>query len=814
MNKFYTALVVMLSICTFAFAKPNPDRNGSISGTVIDKNLQEAIPYVSVIIKDLNGEIITGGITDDLGEFTIEDIPDGKSNLFIQYIGYKTYTAEIEISKGSRKLKLGRIELEEDVEALDEVVVRAETSTIQQKLDRKVITVGKDLVTAGPTASDIMNNLPSVNVNPQTGEISMRGNSNVQVMVDGKLTNVPIAQLLKQIPSTAIKQVELITNPSAKYNPEGMSGIINIVLHKNVKLGVNGSASVGLTYEKQAKFNGSLDLNYRNGKFNIYGNYANNVSKNENYGHIYRPLDNSEQKFFFLDDSKSNIFKVGLDFYLNDNSTISFFTTQNLYEGKFSGDVDILYYDDPQFNQGQLFSSDGDNTSSTYNFDYKRDFEKEGHNIELEANYNDYNSDDAADFRFSGAAPIPNYEDFIDVESERLTMNLDYVNPLTETSKLELGAEARLYNTNQDYNSTGLSYNSIGDLIPTPSTKFDYTRDIYSAYATYGNKYEKWSYQAGLRVETVEVIADTNAVRSFSNDYVELYPSAYATYTPTEKNQYQVSYSRRVDRPGISQVNPIREWSTPLISSFGNTELQPQFTNSIEVNYTRSLEKGSITGGVFYRSINDEINRAVFIDRTNYNRVILTYDNFDNTSAYGVEVSSNYKPTKWWSFNASFDLYSQTQTGITETLQDPGDNPPTEEDIITQKVEVDNVAWNFRMFNNFSVTKNLTLSAFGFYRGENKGLQFEVEPMYFVNLGARYNLWDGKGTFSINYNDVFNTMKFAFEGSSPYPQHGEFNWESNTVYVGLSYRFGGGKYRAKSRKRRDDNEKSGSGGLF
>ncbi len=814
MNKFYTALVVMLSICTFAFATPNPDRNGSISGTVIDKNLQEPIPYVSIVIKDLNDEIITGGITDDLGEFTIEDLPEGKSKLYIQYIGYKTFTTEIEISKGSRKLQLGRIELEEDVEALDEVVVRAENSTIQQKIDRKVITVGKDLVTAGPTASELMNNLPTVNVDPQTGDISMRGNSNVQVMVDGKLTNVPIAQLLKQIPSTAIKQVELITNPSAKYNPEGMSGIINIVLHKNVKLGVNGSASVGLTYQEQAKFNGSLDLNYRNGKFNIYGNYANNVSKNENYGNIYRPDDNSEQNFFFLDDSKSNIFKAGIDFYLNDKNTISVFTTQNLYDGKFNGDVDIQYYDDPEFNQSQLFSSDGGNTSSTYNFDYKRDFEKEGHNIELEANFNTYKSEDDAIFKFSGASPIPNYEDFVDVDSERLTVNLDYVNPLTETSKLELGAEARLYNTIQDYSSTGFSYNSNGNLTPTPNTEFDYTRDIYSAYATYGNKYEKWSYQAGLRVETVEVKADTNTVRSFSNDYVELYPSAYVTYTPTEKNQYQVSYSRRVDRPGISQVNPIREWSTPLISSYGNTQLQPQFTNSVEANYTRSLEKGSITGGVFYRSINDEINRAVFIDRTDFNKVILTYDNFDNTSAYGVEVSSNYKPTKWWSFNISFDLYSQTQTGITETLDNSGNTPPTEDDIITQKIEVDNVAWNFRMFNNFSVTKNLTLSAFGFYRGENKGLQFKVEPMYFVNLGARYNLWDGKGTFSINYNDIFNTMKFAFEGSNPYPQEGAFNWESNTVYVGLSYRFGGGKYRAKSRKRRDNDEKSGSGGLF
>ena len=317
----------------------------------------------------------------------------------------------------------------------------------------------------------------------------------------------------------------------------------------------------------------------------------------------------------------------------------------------------------------------------------------------------------------------------------------------------------------------------------------------------------------GARVESVDVKADTNAVRSFSNDYVEIYPSAFLTYNPSEKNQYQLSYSRRVDRPGVSQINPIREWSSPLISSFGNTELQPQFTNSIEVNYTRSFEKGSITGGVFYRAISDEINRALFVDRTDLNKLILTYDNFDDTSAYGVELSGSYKPTKWWSFNSSFDLFSQIQSGFAESLDSDIENP-TDEDIVTEYGEANVVIWNFRMFNNFKVTKKLTLSAFAFYRGENKTLQFAIDPMYFVNVGARYSLWDGKGTFSINYNDIFNTMKFAFEGESPYRQTGEFNWESNTINVNLSYRFGGGKYRAKSRKRRDNDEKSGGGGVF
>ncbi|MFT5436405.1 MAG: iron complex outermembrane receptor protein [Ulvibacter sp.] len=614
------------------------------------------------------------------------------------------------------------------------------------------------------------------------------------------------------MPSTAIKQIELITNPSAKYNPDGMSGIINIILVKNATIGFNGNFNVGLTYEEREKFNSSLDMNYRNGKLNFFGSANTNNSKNVNFGNINRPADNSDQLIEILDTNNSNLFKVGLDFYLNEKNTVSFFTNQNLYSGNTLGTVNILYNDDFSRNQSQVFLSDGKSLSSQYNFNYKLDFEKEGSNIELEADYNNYDNDEDATFSFTGNSPIENYLDYADTGRESIIVNLDYVNPLTESTKLELGAEARVVDTQIDYASTGQTFNSSGVLSPTPSTAFKYKRDIYSVYATYGKTEEKWSYQLGARFETVDVKADTNTVRSFENDYIQVYPSAFLTYTPTEKNQYQLSYSRRVDRPGIDQVNPIREWSTPLISSFGNTDLQPQFTNSIEVNYTRNFEKGSITSGVFYRVINDEINRALFIDRTDLNKVILTFDNFDNTSAYGLELSSNYKPTKWWSFNASFDLYSQTQTGIAERLDNTTN--PTVNDIIIETFEVDNVAWNLRMFNNFKVTKDLSLSAFGLYRGKARTLQFNVSPMYFVNVGARYTLFDGRGTFSVNYNDIFDTMKFAFNGELPYEQVGEFNWESNTIYVGLSYRFGGGKYSAKKRKNRDDNEKSGSGGVF
>lgn len=828
MNKVFLLCAFLLSISVSANPTDHSEtKDGSISGRVMDATLNLPLPYVNVIIKNASNETITGSITKDDGTFDIKKIPEGKIIVSIQYIGFKTISKTIEIGKKVYDIKLGDIFLEEDVANLDEVTVVAEVTTIQQKVDRKVINVGKDLTTAGPTASDIMNNIPSINVDQQTGNISMRGNENVRVMVDGKYSNVPIAQLLKQIPSSSIKQIELITNPSAKYDAEGMSGIINIILHKNTNIGFNGNLNVGLTKEIYAKFNGSLDMNYRNGKFNFYGNFGSNSGKYLNEGIITRLDDNSMQKFDILNGNNSQLYKLGVDFYLNDTNTLSFFTNQNLSDGKGSGTSTIQYVNQPI--GLQFFNTESENISSQYNGVFKHKFKKEGEKLDFEVDYSIFDEDEFINNKFQDFIFPPDYSDFTNTDRNQTTINIDYENPLSEKAKLEFGAEVRLFNTNIDYYSTGLSVNENQDgipnngdeFIPTPATDFDYTRNIYSLYATYGKTFEKWSYQLGLRAESVQ--EDANALRqlqnsaentTFKNDYFQAYPSAFFTYSPSDKNSYQMSYSRRVDRPGIQQVNPIREFSTPLISSYGNTELQPQFTNSFELNYTRKMELGSITGGVFYRLVQDEINRAVFIDPIDINKTILTYDNFDNTTAYGLEVSSNLKPLKWWNFNLSFDLYSRAQKGITEFLSVPTEIA-TPDDIVRETVEVNNVVYNFRMFNNFSVTKKLNLSIFSMYRGKEDGLQFSSKPMFMVNTGLRYSFMeDQRATFSFNYSDIFNTAKYEFEGDRPTPMTGRFNWESNTWNIGFSYRFGGNQYRALQRKSRDKNENSGSGGLF
>lgn len=777
------------------------DSPGSISGKVVDKKSNQPLPYVNVIIKE-SAKFITGGITSDKGIFVIKNLELKNYTVEIQFMGYKTISRTANLSNNNKSIDLGSMTLEEDAIELKGVDIVSEKSTIEQKIDRKIINVGKDLISAGATAGEIMNNIPSVSVDPQTNAISLRGNSNVRVLVDGKPSNIDPSQLLQQIPSASIKQIELITNPSAKYNPEGMSGIINIVLNKNSKIGFNGSINNGVTFGKTPKVNSSLDLNYRSGKFNFYGNYGFNHGKNTNHGFIRSEETNKEnlQKFEFNNKNTSHLAKVGLDFYLNDNNTLSFYTNQSFFSGNGFGSTDVDYTNNTtNTDLLQLFDNKNKSNSQTYNFDYKLKFKKEGHNLELEVNYNKNNEPEDvfyADLNRNDLSLISSFTNDVETIGKNTIINLDYVNPLSETTKLELGLENRLEKTNNNLFRND-SYNS----------DFSYDRKIYSAYATLGKQWKKWSFQAGARLEQYNVEALFKEVSKpdgpFEDKILSLYPSSFLSYNPSEKNSFNLSFSRRVDRPSIGQVNPIREWSTPTIDSKGNPDLVPQFTNSYELNYTRKTKIGSITSGVFYRRIEDEITRVIFTNPENPNKQVLSFDNFNDNNAYGIEVSSNLDFKKWWSANISLDAYKKKVKGTIENT--PGN---------FEFVEVNATTFNARINNTFKATKDLRFQLFAMYRGEDLSLQFLREPMWKMDLGSSYNILKGKATISARFSDIFNSMHFAFNGDRPYKANGQFNWESQSVYVGFNYRFGTGKNKAIQRKQRDQNETQGGGGLL
>lgn len=803
--KFF--LFALLGVIATAQAQ----NSGTVTGKITEKSNNAPISYATVSLKD-NGKVVSGVNTDDNGDFTFKNLALKSYTIEIQYIGFRKYIGSVLLSE-NKKTAVLNVGLEEEITQLKGVNIISERSTIEQKIDRKVVTVGKDLTTAGASASDIMNNIPSVNVD-QDGKLSLRGNDNVRVLIDGRPSNIDPAQLLKQIPSTSIKKIELITNPSAKYNPEGMSGIINIILHKNANTGFNGSYSGGITFGQTAKYNQSLDLNYKTGKVNFFGNVGQNFGTYFNDGLIKRLDQDITQKLDIMNDNDSYLYKIGMDYLIDDHNTISIYTNQNKSNGKGFVNTDIDYNNVTDSDISNIFQKSrywGPEQVGTYNLAYKHIFKKEGHTLDFEANYSDNKETQNAAFD-TKVTNIDNtvgnviYEDYIKGTRKLSTLNVDYVNPLNDKTTLEAGAEARITRTDNNYITSNPGIAPADQI-----SNYTYDTDIYSAYVTFGQKFKKLSYQVGARFESYKVAANLNYGKDkFDDDYITLYPSAYLTYNLNEKNVLQLSYSRRVDRPSLEQTKPIREFSTPLVTSLGNPELRPQFTNSVEMNYTKTLEKGSFTAGVFVRSINDQISRILYPDETDPdgNKQIMTFTNYDHNTAYGFEVSFNYKITKWWDIQPSIDFSSINQQGVV-FLYDPAtktSNP------LERKITV--AAFNGRMNSNFKVNKRLSFLAFGFYRGAVDGLQNNSHEMYKMDIGSRYTLLDSKMNISVRFNDVFNTMKYAFDTVYPYPQTGQFSWESQTVYLGLTYNFGGAKIKNLQRKQREDNTSKGGGGMF
>lgn len=785
----YILLFFCLSFYPFYSYSQNSPSIGTIKGKVIERSSQESMPYVSVVVKSVpQNDIITGGITNENGQFTIGNVPFGTHTIEVQFIGYKTIRKTVTISKTNTSINLGAILLEEDTVALEGVEIIAERSTIAQKIDRKVISVGKDLITAGISASDIIGNIPSVSVN-QNGEISLRGNENVRVLVDGKPTNINATDVLQQIPSTAIKNIELITNPTAKYNPEGMSGIINIILKKNTNLGVNANVNTGVTFGETARYNNALGINYRAGKVNLYTNYGNRFGEQVTNGSVTRTDEKINQRTKNFNGNTSHLLKAGIDFYANDRNTLSFYTNQTRFNKPSDGLKSITFYNDETLNFTQKDDLNKDNITGTYNLDIKHDFKKDSHSIELEIDYNVFKNDNFYQYEFSGNSPFDDYSENIEDNKTNTTINLDYVNPVTETAKLEIGLETRLRETDNSYSATRTDLKT---------SKFSYDRNIHSFYTTWTQNHTKWLYNLGVRVEDYNVNTTFNELEAPSDVFkiklFNIFPSGFLKYNPdkNQKNTYQLSFSRRIDRPSLNQINPIRAISTPQIVIVGNPRLNPQFTNSVELNYNRKLEKGNVSVGTFYRKIKDEINRIGYFDSENPTLLVLDYTNFESNNAYGFEFLASYKPTSWWHFNGSFDVYARNQKGVIEN----------------ETIQVSNTLSNVKLNNTFKAFKDLSFQLFTVYRGPQKILQYERKDNIYTNIGARYSFAKGKGAFSLNFNDVFKTQRFAFEAYRTIKQVGEFKRDTQTIYLGLSYAFGGGKNKALKRKKRDKNVKA------
>jgi outer membrane receptor protein involved in Fe transport len=796
-------IIFVLSFQLFVSQNKNDKNIGSISGIILDIKTKQPIPYATIICKNTHQKTVNGGITNNVGKFSIHNLPLDSLSVLIQYIGYKTITKTILLTKLSPNINFKTIYLAEETNNLDEVIVETETSEMIQKIDRKVFNVGKDLSIAGTNSLELLENIPSIQVDYQNGSINLRGNSNVRILIDGKPSLLSPTRALEQIPSSSIKSVEIITNPSAKYNPEGMSGIINIILKKNTTIGFNGSFSVGIQHSINTRPNASLNANYRVGKLNFYGNYSLDFGKFETFSFFDRQDKDLKQDINFLDDSFTNYGKIGLDYYIDDKNTLSFYTTQSSTNTDFYVDTKIVNNSNLIFDAKNL--SEFRTRQATYNLDFKHNFSKKGEAIELEINYSK-STDPQQDFINENLNPIDktnNYNNVITNNSSLFLTNIDYTKPI-KNGQLELGLESRIQTAFNKINTTQeIQINANPTNQPKGNSELNYDRDIYAAYLNISKNYNKLSTQIGFRFEQFNLNGTFFNTQQANLEPVKdaifsVYPSAYITYSPSDKNQFQVGYSRRVDRPGIGQVTPIQEWTSPLSISVGDRNLLPQFTNSFEFNYTKSFKKGYFTLGTFYRKTQDVIGRIFSTDVQNVDRQILSYANYNSAESYGFEFSSRLKLNSWWVFRPSTNLYIQDNQGL-----------------VNGNLQVaNNTLFTARISNSFTATKKLRFSLSASYRGNNENVLTKIDDYFLVNVSARYKVLDGNGTITLRGTDIFDGYKLDFSTTNPFPQVGQFTLEYTSIFLGFTYNFGRGKNRERDRKYREENETQGSGGVL
>ncbi|MEL7146514.1 MAG: outer membrane beta-barrel family protein [Bacteroidota bacterium] len=755
----------------------------TIRGMVIDADSKAPVEFATVaMINNETDELITGTTTGLDGKFEI------KTNvrnvrLEVSFIGYKKKAIEDLNIKGNL-VDVGLIDLYADKELLEEVVVQGERSTTEFKLDKRVFNVGQDLSSSGASALEVLDNVPSVNVNIE-GEISLRGSTGVQVLINGKPSVLTSDQgnSLGTITADMIQQVEVITNPSAKYDAEGTSGIINIVIKKEERKGTNGSISVNTG----APHNHSVgvSLNHRTEKFNLFSQLGvgyrslPNDTRNVNEDRISGETLNSEGEEFRNENFYN--FTLGTDYRINDESVITI-------SGNFAYEIE----DQPSETNFQRTDANGnilqewvreEETSATnpkYQFDvqYKKDFkDNKDHDLIISALGSHFGKDLSSEFTETGLVNYPaSSTQLTDTEFKEteFTYKLDYTRPFSENTSLETGAQ---YNTNLVTNDFAVANLEEGVFVndPTFTNVFEYDQKVLAVYGTYAYESDQWGLKGGLRLEntdltTILVTTGEENIQNFTN----LFPSFFATYKISKTSSVQAGYSRRVARPRLWDLNPFFNIRNNFNIRTGNPDLQPEFTDSYEVTTMLDRRKASFNFSVYHRFTTDVVERvSIFENNVNITRPL----NIGTNRSTGIEVNSKYDAKDWLVFNMDFNYSFFSRVGTLET----------------NSFDFSSDEWSTRLNSKWKLPADIDLELTGQYRSRVITVQSEIRDNLFFNLGGRKKIMSGKGVISFSVRDLFaarvrqNVIHQEDFYLFSFRQRGRF------VTLGFSYGFGKGE---------------------
>jgi outer membrane receptor protein involved in Fe transport len=633
-----------------------------------------------------------------------------------------------------------------------------------------------------------MQNIPSVSVDAD-GNVSLRGSDNITILVDGKptgLAEISSGDLLQQIPASSIESVEIITNPSVRYDPEGTSGIINIVLKKRSLQGMNGMVS--FTAGTGDRYNTSVNLNYRKDKFNVFAGYDNRLGRFNSTGVTERNTFNSEVSTLLLQNqtmvNKRNMHNLnsGIDYMLNDFNTLSFnFQMRRMSFGN-EGDNRSYTFDqdfDTLRNFNRFSESERNIRSNNYTISYKRTFPVKGKELTADFIVNDNKMSGLQDIvqaEFnSGFNPSqPSLQ-----QSSSNNTNMMYVaqanfaTPFGNGSRIETGFKSTIKNLTMRNDLSDYNYDSIRWILNSSGiNNFDYFEQIHAVYGIYSSTYKKLKYQAGLRAE--QLISESEIIQAndkFDLSYLSLFPSVHVVYELTKTQQMSVSYSRRIRRPDNRQLNPYVDYSDSLNIRYGNPKLQPEFVNSYELGWSNFWGKNSVNATLFYRQTIGVINHITRLEAEGVTST--TYENLNNGKSYGVELIGNREFAKWMKSNLNVSFFRSEIDG-SESLGIEGS---------------ESYEWMAKLNLNFPIRKDLNLSIAGNYNSPRVMAQGKMEEVYFADVAVRYDFMKNKASLSFRVSDVFDSRRFVGETwGEGFNIKTDRKRDSRVAYLGFSYR--------------------------
>lgn len=761
-----------------------------MSGEIIDAQNNAALAYASFrLFKSADSAFVDGAITDEKGFFQV-DVPAGQYYALYEFIGYKTLaTSNIVVQKGT-PLKLGKVKLAASARSLEEVTIQGEKSTMELSLDKKIFNVGKDLANAGGTAVDILTNVPSVAVDVE-GNVSLRGSGNVRILIDGKpsgLVSIKGGAGLQQLQGSAIERVEIITNPSARYEAEGMGGIINIVLKKERKQGFNGSFDI--ITGQPVNYGAAANVNYRRKNLNFFINYTmsfrNTPGRNSLYQELYRNDSTFITNRYMTSKLKgmNNSARGGLDYYFNDKNVLTAAYTHRISKGKrFSP---LNYYDyigsvsNPTSHTYRTQDETETEPNSEYALTYKKTFDRKGREFTADVRYLD-NWEDSDQFynqdvyKPDGSpSGIPHLlQRSLNYETEKqLLFQADYVHPFAKEGKIEAGVRSSTRDMTNKYSTTQQGEDGIWVEVPGLTNDFLYEENINAAYGILGNKTGKFSYQAGLRAEWTGVtttLRETNEVNE--RKYANLFPSVHVTYDLPKQNAVQLSFSRRVRRPQYNDLSPFMTFSDNRNYWSGNPDLNPEFTNAFEVGHIKYLGKGSITSSVYYRHTNGKI---ISIKRVEENGNSYTRpENLGTEDAYGAEFTSSFTLYNWWKLDGSFNFFRSQIDGTN----------------VDESYKSDTYSWFVRGMSRFTLWKSTDVQFRGNYEAPQKTPQGRRKALATLDIAASRDILKGNGTLTFSIIDVFNSRRYrTITTGDNFYTYGNSQGRLRQVNLTLNYR--------------------------